>query len=122
MPSPCGVGLCQATSRCQNGVALACVLADPADILLLDEPTNHLDARGVAWLEERLAAHRGIVVVVSHDRVLLRTMAATVIAGPGKTLPQAEKGWLAVISRLRRSYRSAISSNSTLVSAWSLRT
>jgi macrolide transport system ATP-binding/permease protein len=63
----------------QERVALACVLADPADILLLDEPTNHLDARGVAWLEERLAAHRGIVVVVSHDRMLLRKVAATVI-------------------------------------------
>ena len=63
----------------QERVALACVLADPADILLLDEPTNHLDARGVAWLEERLAAHRGIVVVVSHDRVLLRKVAAAVI-------------------------------------------
>jgi macrolide transport system ATP-binding/permease protein len=63
----------------QERVALACVLADPADILLLDEPTNHLDARGVAWLEERLAAHRGIVVVVSHDRMLLRKVAAAVI-------------------------------------------
>lgn len=63
----------------QERVALACVLADPADILLLDEPTNHLDARGVTWLEERLAAHRGIVVVVSHDRMLLRKVAATII-------------------------------------------
>ncbi|MET3720730.1 ABC-F family ATP-binding cassette domain-containing protein [Arthrobacter sp. UYEF21] len=63
----------------QERVALACVLADPADILLLDEPTNHLDARGTAWLEDRLAAHRGTVVVVSHDRVLLRKVATTVI-------------------------------------------
>lgn len=63
----------------QERVALACVLADPADILLLDEPTNHLDARGTAWLEDRLAAHRGTVVVVSHDRVLLRKVASTVI-------------------------------------------
>ncbi|MGG6380154.1 ABC-F family ATP-binding cassette domain-containing protein [Paenarthrobacter sp. NEAU-H11] len=63
----------------QERVALACVLADPADILLLDEPTNHLDARGTAWLEDRLAAHRGTVVVVSHDRVLLRKVAATII-------------------------------------------
>ena len=63
----------------QERVALACVLADPADILLLDEPTNHLDASGTAWLEARLAAHRGTVVVVSHDRVLLRKVASTVI-------------------------------------------
>jgi macrolide transport system ATP-binding/permease protein len=63
----------------QERVALACLLADPADILLLDEPTNHLDAGGTAWLEARLAAHRGAVVVVSHDRVLLRKVAAAVI-------------------------------------------
>ncbi|MDQ0620271.1 ABC-F family ATP-binding cassette domain-containing protein [Arthrobacter globiformis] len=63
----------------QERVALACLLADPADILLLDEPTNHLDAAGTAWLEGRLAAHRGAVVVVSHDRVLLRKVAAAVI-------------------------------------------
>lgn len=63
----------------QHRVALACVLADPADILLLDEPTNHLDASGTAWLEARLAAHRGTVVVVSHDRALLRKVAASVI-------------------------------------------
>ncbi|WP_258803262.1 ABC-F family ATP-binding cassette domain-containing protein [Pseudarthrobacter sp. NS4] len=63
----------------QERVALACVLADPADVLLLDEPTNHLDARGTAWLEDRLAAHRGTVVVVSHDRVLLRKVANTII-------------------------------------------
>ena len=63
----------------QERVALACLLADPADILLLDEPTNHLDASGTAWLENRLAAHRGTVVVVSHDRVLLRKVASTVI-------------------------------------------
>ncbi|RAM38780.1 ABC-F family ATP-binding cassette domain-containing protein [Arthrobacter globiformis] len=63
----------------QERVALACLLADPADILLLDEPTNHLDAGGTAWLEGRLAAHRGPVVVVSHDRVLLRKIAAAVI-------------------------------------------
>ncbi|CAH0281939.1 Energy-dependent translational throttle protein EttA [Arthrobacter sp. Bi83] len=63
----------------QERVALACLLADPADILLLDEPTNHLDAGGTAWLEARLASHRGAVVVVSHDRVLLRKVASTVI-------------------------------------------
>ncbi|MDI2035689.1 ABC-F family ATP-binding cassette domain-containing protein [Paenarthrobacter nitroguajacolicus] len=63
----------------QERVALACLLADPAEALLLDEPTNHLDAAGTAWLESRLAAHRGTVVVVSHDRVLLRKVAAGIV-------------------------------------------
>ncbi len=40
-------------------------------VLLLDEPTNHLDVDAIAWLEERLAAHRGGLVLVSHDRHLL---------------------------------------------------
>ncbi|OAI39840.1 hypothetical protein AYO38_06860 [bacterium SCGC AG-212-C10] len=41
------------------------------DVLLLDEPTNHLDLRGVDWLEERIAAFPGPVLIVSHDRALL---------------------------------------------------
>ena len=52
-------------------VRLACVLAERADILLLDEPTNHLDASGTAYLTARLREHRGVVVLVSHDRTLL---------------------------------------------------
>jgi macrolide transport system ATP-binding/permease protein len=76
----------------QERVALACVLADPADILLLDEPTNHLDASGTAWLEARLAAHRGTVVVVSHDRVLLRKVASTVIEVDAERLTVSRYG------------------------------
>ncbi len=52
-------------------VDLARTLLFNADILLLDEPTNHLDAGAIAWLAERVRAHRGPVVVVSHDRAFL---------------------------------------------------
>ena len=52
-------------------VALARVLARPAELLVLDEPTNHLDLGAVAWLERRLATFRGGLVLVSHDRHLL---------------------------------------------------
>jgi ATP-binding cassette subfamily F protein uup len=52
-------------------VDLAKTLLNNADILLLDEPTNHLDKEAIAWLVERLKAHRGPVVVVSHDRAFL---------------------------------------------------
>jgi ATPase subunit of ABC transporter with duplicated ATPase domains len=40
-------------------------------ILLLDEPTNHLDADSIAWLRSFLSAHKGGLVVISHDVNLL---------------------------------------------------
>ncbi len=52
-------------------VALAEALIDPAELLLLDEPTNHLDIDAIEWLEDRLAAHRGGLVLVTHDRHVL---------------------------------------------------
>lgn len=52
-------------------VALARVLAHPADLLVLDEPTNHLDLGAAVWLEQRLVAFRGGLVLVTHDRHLL---------------------------------------------------
>ncbi|MFE3069157.1 ABC-F family ATP-binding cassette domain-containing protein [Streptomyces sp. NPDC059247] len=55
----------------RSRLALAAVLAAGPELLLLDEPTNDLDDRAVAWLEERLRAHRGTVVAVSHDRAFL---------------------------------------------------
>ncbi|MCT4355634.1 ATP-binding cassette domain-containing protein [Streptomyces sp. Je 1-79] len=63
----------------QSRLALACVLASGAELLLLDEPTNHLDRAAARWLEERLRAHRGTVVAVTHDRGFLEGMATTIL-------------------------------------------
>ena len=52
-------------------VALASALIRPVDLLLLDEPTNHIDAGTIAWLETRLAAYRGALMMVTHDRYFL---------------------------------------------------
>jgi ATPase subunit of ABC transporter with duplicated ATPase domains len=52
-------------------VELARILFSGAETLLLDEPTNHLDADSVIWLREFLRGHRGGLVVISHDTVLL---------------------------------------------------
>ena len=52
-------------------IALARLLLDPPELLLLDEPTNQLDVEGVDWLARHLAARRGSMLVVTHDRWFL---------------------------------------------------
>ncbi|MGW8651803.1 ABC-F family ATP-binding cassette domain-containing protein, partial [Nocardia salmonicida] len=56
-------------------VALAAALVRDLDLLVLDEPTNHLDIEGVQWLAEHLVARRTALVVVTHDRWFLDTVA-----------------------------------------------
>jgi ATP-binding cassette, subfamily F, member 3 len=60
-------------------VALAALLFTAPDLLLLDEPTNYLDLEGVLWLEDFLRRYRGTVVIVSHDRDLLNTLAEFIL-------------------------------------------
>ena len=40
----------------------------PSDLLILDEPTNHMDNATVAWLEQKLLARKGALLMVTHDR------------------------------------------------------
>jgi ATPase subunit of ABC transporter with duplicated ATPase domains len=60
-------------------LALAAVLLARFDVLLLDEPTNDLDLAGLGLLEDHLAAFRGGLVVVSHDRAFLERTARQVL-------------------------------------------
>src|SRR6266702_1290999 len=60
-------------------LALAAVLLARFDVLLLDEPTNDLDLAGLELLENHLAAFRGGLVVVSHDRAFLERTARQVL-------------------------------------------
>jgi len=51
--------------------ALARALAPQPDLLMLDEPTNHLDLPIIEWLEGELAAYKGALILISHDRRFL---------------------------------------------------
>ncbi|MEO1171759.1 MAG: ATP-binding cassette domain-containing protein, partial [Myxococcota bacterium] len=60
-------------------VALARMMAQPANLLLLDEPTNHLDLQSRAVLEQALAEFAGTVVIVSHDRYFINRIAKRIV-------------------------------------------
>jgi len=69
-------------------LALAMIVWQRPNLLLLDEPTNHLDLETREALTEALAQFEGTLVVVSHDRHLLRaTTDQFIIVADGKLQP-----------------------------------
>ena len=60
-------------------VALARALIARPDFLMLDEPTNHLDTESVEWITEFLAGYPGGLLVVTHDRHFLDSVATTIV-------------------------------------------
>jgi ATPase subunit of ABC transporter with duplicated ATPase domains len=60
-------------------IILGKVLLEEPDILLLDEPTNHLDMSSVEWLQTYLSEYKGSVMLISHDRYFLDSIAEKII-------------------------------------------
>ncbi len=60
-------------------LALALMLQDQPQLLVLDEPTNHLDAQTRDALADALAQFDGAMLLVSHDRYLLRATVDTLM-------------------------------------------
>ena len=60
-------------------VALGQALAAEPDLLLLDEPTNHLDLDGIFWLEQLIRDFKGGVLLITHDRSFLDTVATRIV-------------------------------------------
>jgi ATP-binding cassette subfamily F protein 3 len=59
-------------------VALAMMMLSRANLLIFDEPTNHLDVESIEAIEDAIEDYDGTVVLVSHDRALLRALCTRV--------------------------------------------
>jgi ATP-binding cassette subfamily F protein uup len=89
-------------------IALAQVLLDHPELLLLDEPTNHLDVEGVDWLARHLAARRGSILVVTHDRWFLDAVCTHTWEVADTAVHQYEGGYAAyTLARAERSRQAA---------------
>ena len=72
----------------KSRLALALIVYQRPNLLLLDEPTNHLDLEMRHALTLALQGFEGAMVVVSHDRALLRTVAdRMVLVADGAVAP-----------------------------------
>ena len=65
---------------------LAQALIAPSDLMLLDEPTNHLDLDAIIWLEDWLKRYSGTLIVISHDRDFLDSLANVILHIHGRKL------------------------------------
>ncbi len=54
------------------------LIANP-DLLMLDEPSNYLDLPAVEWLQKYLRNFEGTMLLISHDRYLLRSLTTVIL-------------------------------------------
>ena len=63
----------------RNRLQIAAAVQRRANFLILDEPTNHMDIPSCEAIEDALLAFTGTVLLVSHDRYLLDSIATAVV-------------------------------------------
>ena len=90
-------------------IALARLLIAGPELLLLDEPTNHLDVEAIAWLAGHLAARRGAMLVVTHDRWFLDAVCTATWEVADEVIHRYDGGYAAyVLARAERDRREAV--------------
>ncbi|MGE3618689.1 MAG: ABC-F family ATP-binding cassette domain-containing protein, partial [Gemmatimonadales bacterium] len=77
-------------------VAIGKLMLSGANFLVFDEPTNHLDVETIEVLEDAIDAYPGTVLLVSHDRALLRSLTTrtwALAAGRIEDFPGGYEEW-----------------------------
>jgi ATP-binding cassette subfamily F protein 3 len=68
------------------------LIANP-DLLMLDEPSNYLDLPAVEWLQKFLRGYEGTMLLISHDRYLLRSLATVTLEIAGGNATRYQGGY-----------------------------
>ena len=63
----------------QMRAELARVTVGEPDVLLMDEPSNYLDTVAIEWLQRFLREFEGTLLLISHDRYLLKSLTSITI-------------------------------------------
>jgi ATP-binding cassette subfamily F protein 3 len=97
-------------------VALAVIVLQRANLLVLDEPTNHLDVESIEAIEDAIDEYEGTVLLVSHDRAMLRELATRVWAYQGDRIVDfggsfVEWEQLAAVAALKQRADSALAAD-----------
>lgn len=77
----------------QMRAELARTLISNPDLLMLDEPSNYLDLPAVEWLQKYLRGYDGTMLLISHDRYLLRSLATVTLEIAGGNATRYQGGY-----------------------------
>ena len=77
----------------QMRAELARTLIAHPDLLMLDEPSNYLDLPAVEWLQKYLRGFEGTMLLISHDRYLLRSLATVTLEISGGRATRYQGGY-----------------------------
>ena len=80
-------------------LGLAKAMASPVNLLLLDEPTNHLDLASRDVLEDAISAYPGTIVLITHDRHVIRATADVIVELQGGGLEVFEGSYEDLLER-----------------------
>ncbi len=76
-----------------RGWRLATTMLSGANFLIFEEPTNHLDVESIEALEDAIESFGGTVLLVSHDRALLRTLTTRIWVLHGTRITDFDGGF-----------------------------
>ncbi len=94
----------------QMRAELARTLSGMPDILLLDEPSNYLDLPAVEWIQRFLREYSGTMLLISHDRYLLRSLTNITLEIDGRTVTKYSGGLDSYMAQREQRYATLVAS------------